>query len=456
MKKTMALLLTVVSFASLLASCTSQSSTSVAGTAGGSSQEGSSTAQGTGEKQIIEYWFHSANDVSNEFYEQVVADYNASQDLYEVVYTGIAFADFNDKFTMAVVTDTMPDVVSLGFSNVMAYVEMDALIDMLPLYEQWEDAQQINTALIDTALVLGDGALYGIPYAYNQEVSWYNTQLIAENGITLPETQDDFLSLCAEYADPASDKYFFSLRAVRPYDNLVGWLFTYTDGAGYNGSYFDENGVCILDNPAFAEAMDAYASLYWNNQVSGDSVNNNFDQIVAEFGSGTSMYIMHNSASLSSHEQNLGEGNFAAVKPLTNASGRYFTSALQPNIYSICNTQGLEGDYSGAMDVIEYLCSADVVSETARINGRVPANSESFNDAWVQESDLLQLCLDIVNDENFIQVQNPYWLSSFTNFIQETMTTDFQAVLLKEKTSEEVLAEWAAFLTAEQAAYLAG
>ncbi len=35
------------------------------------------------------------------------------------------------------------------------------------------------------------------------------------------------------------------------------------------------------------------------------------------------------------------------------------------------------------------------------------------------------------------------------------MTTDFQAVLLGEMTSQECLDKWAEFLTQEQAAYLA-
>ena len=63
--------------------------------------------------------------------------------------------------------------------------------------------------------------------------------------------------------------------------------------------------------------------------------------------------------------------------------------------------------------------------------------------------------MEIVEDKNFVQIQNPYWLTSYFTFINGDMTTDFQAVLLGEMTSQECLDKWAEFLTQEQAAYLA-
>ena len=65
----------------------------------------------------------------------------------------------------------------------------------------------------------------------------------------------------------------------------------------------------------------------------------------------------------------------------------------------------------------------------------------------------MPLYQEIMTDENFIQIQNPYWLTSYFNFINNDMTADFQAVLLGDMTSQEALDKWAAFLTEEQAAY---
>lgn len=435
MKKTLAVILAAMAAAGLV---------------GCGSSEGE-----TGEKQKVEFWYHAADEKSSALFEEIFAQLNESQDQYEFVYTGFANKDFPDAFSTAVATDTMPDVVSLSFSNVMTYEAMGALRPIQEEFEAWEDSDKILPSLIDTLKNLAGGEdLYGIPYGYNQDLSWYNAKVFEEKGIEPPLTQKEFLEDCEAYADSASGSYFFSMRGNKPYDNLLGWLFTYTDGLGYEGSYFDENGDCILNRPEFVEAMDAYVDIYKNGWISGDSVNNDFNEMVAEFGAGTALYIMHNSSSEVSHKASLGEGNYGAIRALANDEGRYFTSAFQPNLYSLCD-KGEDADYSGAMYLIEQLCSANVMGKIDETLSRVPTNTDCYETDWFKEDETMQLCMDIVQDENFVQIQNPYWLTSYFSFINGDMTTDFQAVLLGEMTSDECLDKWAAFLTEEQAAFAA-
>lgn len=410
--------------------------------------------EASGERQKVEFWFHAADEKNNAIYEDLFKQFNESQDQYEAVYTGFANKDFPDKFAMAIATDTMPDVVSLGFSNVMTYVAQDALIDMNDYFESWEDKDKIVPSMVETLKSLAGGPLYGIPYNYNQEISWYNKKFFEENKIEPPKTQAEFLKLCEEYANPDEGKYFYSLRGVKPYDNLLGWIFTYADGGGYNGSYFDENNQCIINKPEFVEALDKYADIYRNGWVSGDCVNNNFNEMVAEFGSQTAMYIMHNSSSKASHASNLGEGNFGAARALANDQGRYYTSAIQPQLYAITNTKGPDGDYAGAFELCKFLSSADTVRQISEKLGRIPVNTDNYQDQWFKDDPFMPLYQEIIKDENFIQIQNPYWLTSYFNFINNDMTADFQAVLLGDMTSQEALDGWAEFLTQEQAAYL--
>ena len=239
--------------------------------AGGSSEKSASG------KQELNFWYHSGDPETDAFFEGFLADLNASQDQYEVVYTSFNFADFQNQFQMAVMTDTMPDVVSLGFSNLAMFTAQDSILALDDYLDQITTYENIDEQLLHGMRKIGNGVLYGIPFAYNQEVAWYNTQRLAEWGIEAPKTQAEFLQYCEEFADPANSRYFASMRCVRPYDSLIAWLWTWTDGLGYNGSWFDDEGKCILRDPAFAEALNAYADIYKNGWVSGDSVNNNFD-----------------------------------------------------------------------------------------------------------------------------------------------------------------------------------
>lgn len=459
MKKLMALALASGMLVSSITGCGGKQEaapgTTAAGAAGSEAPK-ETTKTASKDREVIEFWYHAADENSNELYGAIFEDFNNSQDLYEARYTGFANKDFPDKFAMAIATNTMPDVVSLGFSNVMTYVAQDALVDVSSYFEGWDEGTKIVPSMVETLRELGAGKLYGVPYNYNQEIAWYNKTFFDENSIEVPATQKEFLELCEKYANPDEGTYFYSLRGVKPYDNLLSWIFTYADGGGYGGSYFDESGNCIINKPEFAEALDAYASIYKNGWVSGDCVNNGFNEMVAEFGSQTAMYIMHNSSSRSSHVSNLGDGNFGAAKFLANDEGRYYSSAIQPQIYSVTNTKGQDGDYAGAFELCKYLSSASTVETISKRLGRIPVNTDNYENQWFKEDKFMPLYQEIMTDENFIQIQNPYWLTSYFNFINNDMTADFQAVLLGDMTSQEALDNWAEFLTKEQAAYKQG
>ena len=87
---------------------------------------------------------------------------------------------------------------------------------------------------------------------------------------------------------------------------------------------------------------------------------------------------------------------------------------------------------------------------------KVPTNTDCYETDWFKADHTMQTCMGIVQDENFVQIQNPYWLTSYFSFINGDMTTDFQAVMLGEMTSQDCLDKWADFLTKEQAAYKSG
>lgn len=409
------------------------------------------------ERQTVSLWYHSGDPVTDAYFERAFAELNASQSRYTFEYTSFAFSDFQEKFQMAVMTNTMPDVVSLGFSNIATFTAQDSLLPLNDYIDQIPNMAKIDEGLTTNLMSLGNGTLYGIPFAYNQEVAWYNTQLFAQNGIeAAPATQAEFLALCEQFANKDNGTYFYSLRGVRPYDSLLAWLFTYTDGCGYNGSWFDADGKCILRDARFVEALDAYANIYKNGWVSGDSVNNNYAEVVAEFGSGVSMYIIHNSSSESNHRTNLGEGNFAPAGVLANDAGHYYASGLQPNVFCVTQNKDADHDYTGALALVNELLSTEVNGGLCREVGRVPCNVEVTEQDWYTASPNMMLAASYLTDPNYVQILNPYWLSDFSNMITTDMTADFQALLMGEMSAEECLNKWADTIDEYQAEYLAG
>lgn len=413
----------------------------------GSGATGQSAASNNGKREVVEFWYHDGNIISNEIYEKLIADFNASQDKYEAKYVSFPTAEYLQKLNLAKSTDTLPDVISLRLSDVTTLMSQDILMPVDEVYNNWAEKDNILSYQIDYLTKIGGGKLYGIPICYNQETAWYNTKAFEENKITPPATQKEFLQYAKEFAKPAAGKYFYSLRGNKPLDNLTGFIFTY---AGTD-SYFDENGKCVINSPKFVEGLETYASIYYNKWVSQSSVTNGFNEMVAEFAAGSAMYINHNSSSVAEHLKNLGAGNFANAKPAANDKGDYYVSMPQPTSYGIVNKKNNDGAVALAL----YLSSTDAVSRLCEVLGRVPSNTGVYEKEWYKNDPYMGLYVEMAKDSHCFQIQHPFWLPNFSDLVNNTMTTDFQALLLGEKTAQQVLDGWAKSLEAAQAEYSA-
>ena len=214
---------------------------------------------------------------------------------------------------------------------------------------------------------------------------------------------------------------------------------------------FEEDGTCVLSQPIFAEALDKYASIYWNGWTSSDSLTNGFTEMVAEFGSGTSMFIMHNSSSYAQHLANLGEGNFKNVKPLANDEGTVVTKALSAVGLAIMNSTEHQ---DAAAAFVEFVANAENDEFICATEGRVPMNELVYESDWFKNDPYNLVYSEMTTDENVKWLTYPFWLNEFSDFTSSYVAPGWQAVLLKERTSEEVLKEWADFLTNAQKSYL--
>lgn len=401
------------------------------------------------EKQSIEFWYHDGNPTSNPIFEELIKRFEEKNPQYEVKYVGLPADSYLQKYNTAVATNTVPDVVSMRDMDASSFINQDALMDLDEVYDAFAEKENLNEAVIDaTRLCSIDKKLYCLPQYITTDVSWCNSQMMKDKGIEVPKTLDEFMKACETYADPDNGTYFYSLRGgAGSMENLFDFIFTYAD----QDSLFDDEGNCVLSQPIFAEAMDLYAGIYWNGWTSKDSVTNSFKEMVAEFGSKTSMYISHNSSSLAEHKKNLGEGNFENVIAPANANGNVVTKNLSFTGYSVMeNAKNKEG----AIAFIEYLVSAEGASYLCEQEGRLPINSLVFEEEWYKNDPYNGVYQELMEADYVKFITHPVWLTQWNEFRSKYQEPGFQAVLLKEKTSEQVLKEWAEYLSAAQKEYL--
>jgi len=122
--------------------------------------------------------------------EQVVADFNASQDAIELVLTVVPFESGRDTLSTLIAAGTSPDIVGpVGVGGGNAFEDQWA--DLNPLIE----ATGYDLSAFDPALVelyqTADGEQIGIPFAVFPSVTYYNIGLFDEAGLNYPPSSYD-------------------------------------------------------------------------------------------------------------------------------------------------------------------------------------------------------------------------------------------------------------------------
>ena len=84
-------------------------------------------------------------------------------------------------------TDATPFAQKLAQQGRM--VDVDLLLKDLGLSDQYRDAA-LNYQRFD------DGSLYMVPFEFQLEFFWYNKDLLAQAGVSVPATLDDFAPMC--------------------------------------------------------------------------------------------------------------------------------------------------------------------------------------------------------------------------------------------------------------------
>ena len=142
MKKSVSFLLAAAMVLAAFSGCSSSGAASApAASTGGDASAAASDAAGSEEggstgKTTIQFW-HSMSGTNGDLTNQLVADFNASQDEIEVVatYQG-GYADAAAKAEQAIYAGQAPDILQVAQDNVGRLAANGQVIDLLPYMEQ--------------------------------------------------------------------------------------------------------------------------------------------------------------------------------------------------------------------------------------------------------------------------------------------------------------------------------
>lgn len=183
--------------------------------------------------------------------QQIVDDYNESQDVYEVKMEIIPNADYYTTLDTTLTSEdsAKPDVMIMHGDQIYTYAQKGLI---MPLSET--ELSDFDMSIFAESAMEGvtvDEVTYGVPLDVHPMVMYYNKDVLAAAGYTKPPTTgDEFLEMAIATTDPETGVYGAPIPPLWPQNFLLPTL-VYQMG----GTLFTEDGQPNFTDPAIAEAL---------------------------------------------------------------------------------------------------------------------------------------------------------------------------------------------------------
>ncbi len=452
--------------AGLLAACGSSNSSSSSGNSGSSSSSSgssssssassSSASTGTGDttqstdttadaslyevtEPIEITWWHALETQYDDLVTQIVDEFNASQSLVKVnaQYIG-SYSDVNEALVAANAAGSgLPAVTVVNTPYLYSYAENGVIENLSPYIEATGfDMEDFGTGLC-LATSYEDN-YYSVPFLISTQVIYYNKDMAAELGVTIPENLedwDDFLASITQYnADGTTSVY----GTVVP-----GW-----DNWYYETLYLN-SGVNIINDDNVTTDIDGEASValtekmqnwcnngwaYWAYGTNASSIMRN------NFYEGKAFSVLHTSSLYETYCDNcdfeVGMAWYPAVDGNKISEIGGCTLAVPANI--------TQEEKNAAWVFIEYMCSKEVNMQWAEGTGYIPTRQSVLTtdegQDFLEEKPEFQCIfdnLDLINP----RIQHGAWnslVSVWKSYLNQTMGENMDAASQMKAAAEEI------------------
>ena len=210
------------------------------------------------EGEVIELRFQRiGNDAAEtEFWNSVIADYEAANPGVKILYDDAAIGDAMDaKLNTLFAANYGPDIIGHGILSVAQRAELGHYIPIDEYFAAWEDGDDMMESVLANGTYKGQ--LYGLGYSATPYVFAYRIDLLEEAGLEVPTTWEELkeAALALTVRDDAGNITRAGFAFPMTGGNMVEYdVFVFGNG----GLFMDEDSNPTLDT---AEALEAFEFL---------------------------------------------------------------------------------------------------------------------------------------------------------------------------------------------------
>lgn len=299
--------------------------------------DGEDAGQGeqASDAQEVTVWYYWENEGHQLVLNEVIQDYNASQDNYEVTAKYVPFADFKKQLSIGASADELPDIAILDSPDHASYVEMGIFEDLTGKF----NVDNYYEGTVNSCTV--DGKLYGVPLGANCLALYYNEDMLNEAGCKAPQTWDELRETAkALTKDSVTGFAMCSVQNEEGTFNFVPWL--WSAGAG---SY-------EIDSEGGIRALTFIQSLVDEGVMSKECINWTQGDVMNQFISGNIAMMVNGPWQIPTMQEEAPDLNWKVT--LLPKDSEY-KSVLGGENYAVIKG----GNTQGALDFLTYASSEE-------------------------------------------------------------------------------------------------
>ena len=381
-----------------------------------------------------------------ELLQSMVDGFEAANPDVSVEIISLPWGQAFEKLATMVQGGQQIDVVEMPERWMSLYVNNDQLEDLEPYLAAWDGTAEINESALDFGRIVDDTA-HMIPYGFYLRALFYNKVLFEEAGLDgPPETWDDFVA-DAKAISELEGKTGYCLRGGP--GGVTGWLIAMTSMEG-SGRWFDDEGRSIFYSDEAKAGAEMLVDIYTSGAAPRDSVNWGFNEIVAGFYSGTCAMLDQDPDALIAVSEYMNPDDFAVAPMPLGPDGKAFPSIGYAGWAMFASSE----NKGQAFDLIAHLSSRESNLEWSKFVGVIPIHEGADQDPHFKTEQFAGWFTEL-NDDRWQPLPYPAHLEEYAYFADVLAVQTGQEMLLGQRTVDDVITEWADYLTEAQQKYLA-
>ncbi len=414
-KKVTALLAVMAMTATLITGCGSSADTqdtaeTPQAAEEASDKESTEAAETSGGAEAVTIWYYWETEGHQVALDQVIQEYNASQDQYEVTAKYVPFADFKKQLSIGASADELPDIAILDSPDHASYVEMGIFEDLTGKF----DVSSYYEGTVNSCTV--DGKLYGVPFGVNCLALYYNEDMLEAAGCEVPTTWDELKETAKKLTgDNVTGLALCSVQNEEGTFNFVPWLWS-TGATSYD-----------IDNENGIRALTFIQGLIEEGVMSKECINWTQGDVMNQFISGNVAMMENGPWQIPTMQAEAPDLNWNVTLIPKDAE---YSSVLGGENYAVINGRNVEG----ALDFLTYATSEEKVKFMMDKFGYISADKTIAENQFEADSPYQPF----VEELNYAMPRGPLaeWPS-----VSDAISLAFNQVITGTATPEEAAAQ---------------